>query len=108
MVALGALQAQAEENLRRVRYRLMELVVAHLSVPVDGGRLLPFPRHRHNAAHELIVGPIAANSTVNGKTAGCPNGNWSGVNPVWEGGRTATLTITQGGKTVYTSATISY
>jgi len=64
--------------------------------------------HNGRGVLNLTVGPITANATVNGKTAGCPNGNWSGVNPVWEGGRTATLTITQGGKTVYTSATISY
>ena len=64
--------------------------------------------HNGRGVLNLTVGPITADATVNGKTAGCPNGNWSGVDPVFEGGRTANLTITQGGKTVYTSATINY
>lgn len=41
-------------------------------------------------------------TTVSGTAAGCPNGNWSGVNPV-AGATTATLTITQGGKVIYTN-----
>ncbi len=39
--------------------------------------------------------------TVPGKSIGCPNGNWIGVNPVSSGVTGATLTITQGGKTVF-------
>jgi hypothetical protein len=39
--------------------------------------------------------------TVSGKVAGCPNGNWTGVNPVSNGITSATLTITQGSKTVF-------
>ena len=40
-------------------------------------------------------------TTVSGKVAGCPNGNWLGVDPVSNGITGATLTITQAGKTVY-------
>jgi hypothetical protein len=40
-------------------------------------------------------------AVVDGKTAGCPNGNWQGVNPVSSGITGATLTITQGNKTIY-------
>jgi len=40
-------------------------------------------------------------ATVSGKVAGCPNGNWLGVDPVSNGITGATLTITQAGKTVY-------
>jgi len=39
--------------------------------------------------------------TVSGKVAGCPNGNWLGVDPVSNGITGATLTITQAGKTIY-------
>lgn len=41
-------------------------------------------------------------AVIDGKTAGCPNGNWQGINPVSSGITGATLSITQGGKTVYT------
>ena len=40
-------------------------------------------------------------ATVSGKVAGCPNGNWLGVDPVSDGITSATLTITQGGKTIF-------
>jgi hypothetical protein len=40
-------------------------------------------------------------ATVSGKVAGCPNGNWLGVDPVSGGITGATLTITQGGKTIF-------
>jgi hypothetical protein len=40
-------------------------------------------------------------STVSGRVAGCPNGNWQGVNPVSSGITGATLTITQGNKTIF-------
>jgi hypothetical protein len=39
--------------------------------------------------------------TVSGKIAGCPNGNWTGVNPVSSGITGATLTIEQGGSVIY-------
>ena len=38
---------------------------------------------------------------VGGKVAGCPNGNWKGVNPVSTGILRATLTIEQGGKVIF-------
>jgi len=49
---------------------------------------------------------IAAAPIVSGKVAGCPNGNWTGVNPQpypvpIENG---TITITQGGKTIYSQS----
>jgi hypothetical protein len=40
-------------------------------------------------------------TTVGGKEAGCPNGKWTGVDPVLTGPTTATLTIVQGGKTIF-------
>jgi hypothetical protein len=39
--------------------------------------------------------------TVSGNVAGCPNGNWTGVNPVSNGITGATLTITQANKTIF-------
>jgi len=45
-------------------------------------------------------------ATVPGKSIGCPNGNWTGVDPVFNGITSATLTITQGGKTIYGPVTI--
>jgi hypothetical protein len=41
-------------------------------------------------------------ATVSGNVAGCPNGNWQGINPVSSGITGATLTITQAGSTIYT------
>ena len=38
---------------------------------------------------------------VSGKVAGCPNGNWIGINPVSSGITSATLTIEQGGQVIY-------
>ncbi len=64
--------------------------------------------HNGRGVLNLTVGPITAAATVGGKVAGCPNGNWQGINPVFEGPRTATLTITQAGKTIYGPVTISY
>ena len=40
-------------------------------------------------------------STISGSAAGCPNGNWTGVNPTATGPATATLSIVQGGTTIY-------
>lgn len=44
--------------------------------------------------------------TVSGKAAGCPNGHWTGINPVWNGITSATLTITQGNKLIYGPVTL--
>lgn len=45
-------------------------------------------------------------ATVSGNTAGCPNGNWQGINPVQEGPVSATLTLTQAGKVIFGPVTI--
>jgi hypothetical protein len=39
--------------------------------------------------------------TIDGKTAGCPNGKWLGINPVSNGVTSARLVITQGNKTIF-------
>ena len=51
--------------------------------------------------------PGSPATTISGNAAGCPNGNWTGVNPVATGPVTATLTITQGGQTVYGPVTFT-
>lgn len=50
---------------------------------------------------DLTADPVAPAETVNGKTAGCPNGNWTGIDPVVIS-QSATLTITQRGQVIYT------
>jgi hypothetical protein len=50
---------------------------------------------------DLTAPAIAPDETVNGKTAGCPNGNWTGINPVITA-QSATLTITQRNQVIYT------
>lgn len=50
---------------------------------------------------DLTAPAIAPDETVGGKTAGCPNGRWTGINPVISE-RSATLTITQRGQVIYT------
>jgi len=77
-------------------------------VKTTGSQDLGNADHNGRGVLNLTVGPLTAPTTVNGKVAGCPNGNWSGVNGTFEGGRTATLTITQGGRLVYGPVTISY
>jgi len=64
--------------------------------------------HNGRGVLNLTVGPITAAPTVSGKVAGCPNGNWQGINPVFEGPRTATLTITQAGSLIYGPVVINY
>jgi hypothetical protein len=44
---------------------------------------------------------LSAPSTVSGGAAGCPNSNWTGVNPVLTV-TSITLTIAQGGQTLFT------
>jgi hypothetical protein len=56
--------------------------------------------HNGRATLNVTAFPGTPPATVGGKAAGCPNGNWTGVNPV-AGATTATLTITQGGKVIY-------
>jgi hypothetical protein len=50
---------------------------------------------------DLTAPAIAPDATVGGKTAGCPNGRWTGINPVISE-QSATLTITQRGQVIYT------
>jgi hypothetical protein len=59
--------------------------------------------HNGRGVINLTVGPLVVPSTISGKAAGCPNGNWSGINGrIDEGSLSATLTITQGTKVLYT------
>jgi hypothetical protein len=62
--------------------------------------------HNGRGVLNLTVGPLVVAPIVSGKVAGCPNGNWQGINPVIEGGITATLTITQAGNLIYGPVTI--
>jgi len=57
--------------------------------------------HNGRGTFDLTVGPLTFAATVGGKTAGCPNGNWTGVNPTPSGTRTATFKITQAGNLVF-------
>jgi hypothetical protein len=57
---------------------------------------------KNGRADLSVTAPAAVPSpTVSGTTAGCPNGNWTGVNPVQVGPASATLTITQGGQVIF-------
>jgi hypothetical protein len=42
-------------------------------------------------------------SSISGTAAGCPNGNWRGVNPTQTGAATAHLEIWQGGVLIYSA-----
>ena len=57
--------------------------------------------HNGRGVINLTVSLDTPAPVVSGKIAGCPNGNWSGVNPVTSGITGATLTIEQGGSTIY-------
>jgi len=46
-------------------------------------------------------------ATVPGTAVGCPNGNWTGINPVSNGLTSATLKITQGKTTVFGPVTLT-
>jgi hypothetical protein len=57
------------------------------------------------------VGPLTPAETVGGRVAGCPNGNWTGIDGQLCGDATATLTVTQqikGTTTVLYTETITY
>jgi hypothetical protein len=56
--------------------------------------------HNGRGVFNITVGFTPA-ATIDGKTAGCPNGNWQGINPVSSGITSATLVITQGNKTIF-------
>jgi hypothetical protein len=57
--------------------------------------------HNGRGVLNITVSLDAPAPVVSGKVAGCPNGNWSGVNPVSSGITSATLTIDQGGSTIF-------
>ena len=56
--------------------------------------------HNGRGVFDITVS-FTPQSTVSGSVAGCPNGNWQGVNPVSNGITSATLVIKQGNKTVF-------
>src|SRR5688572_12240893 len=58
MVTAGALQADAEKYLRRIRRDLMQLIVSHLPIPVDRRSVLPFARCRDHPANEFVIRTI--------------------------------------------------
>jgi len=72
-------------------------------VPATGTGTQDLGNSDHNGRGELniTVSLDAPAPEVNGKVAGCPNGNWKGVNPVSSGILSATLTIEQGGQVIY-------
>jgi hypothetical protein len=57
--------------------------------------------HNGRGTFDFTVGPLTFATTVSGNVAGCPNGNWSGVNPVVESTPSATLSIRQAGKLIF-------
>lgn len=59
-------------------------------------------RSDHNGRSFVdLTATLQVAAVVDGKEVGCPNGNWSGVNPVIRSGVTATSSITFGGATVF-------
>ena len=72
-------------------------------VPATGTGTLDLGNSDHNGRGELniTVSLDAPAPEVTGRVAGCPNGNWKGVNPVSSGILSATLTIEQGGQVIY-------
>jgi hypothetical protein len=72
-------------------------------VPASGTGTQDLGNSDHNGRGVLNVTATldAPAATVPGKSIGCPNGNWIGTDPVSTGITSATLTITQGGSTIY-------
>jgi hypothetical protein len=66
-----------------------------------GTQLLDNTDHNGRATLSVTAYPGTPATTVSGTAAGCPNGNWKGVNPVPTGPASALLTITQGGVVIY-------
>ncbi|HLO35253.1 MAG TPA: hypothetical protein VK194_04190 [Candidatus Deferrimicrobium sp.] len=56
--------------------------------------------HNGRGVFDITVTFVPA-ATVSGKVAGCPNGNWLGIDPVSSGITSATLVITQAGNTIF-------
>jgi hypothetical protein len=57
--------------------------------------------HNGRGTFNFNAGPLTFAQTISGRIAGCPNGNWQGVDPVVESGPSATLSITQAGKLIF-------
>jgi hypothetical protein len=72
-------------------------------VPASGTGTQDLGNSDHNGRGVLsiTVSLDAPAQEISGKTAGCPNGNWKGINPVSSGITSATLTIRQGGSVIY-------
>jgi hypothetical protein len=71
-------------------------------VPATGTGTQDLGNSDHNGRGVLsITVSIDPADEVSGKVAGCPNGNWKGINPVSSGITSATLTIEQGGQVIY-------
>jgi hypothetical protein len=66
-----------------------------------GEQLLDSTDKNGRSSLSVTAFPGTPASTITGNAAGCPNGNWTGVNPTASGPATATLTIVQGGVTIY-------
>lgn len=72
-------------------------------VPVTSSASGPIRTDKNGRATIDLTAPaLDPADTVSGRVAGCPNGNWTGINPVLNGPITATLTIVQGGEVIYT------
>ena len=57
--------------------------------------------HNGRGVLNITVSLDAPAPVISGKLAGCPNGNWKGVNPVTSGITGATLSISQGGNVIF-------
>lgn len=57
--------------------------------------------HNGRGVLSITVSLDAPAPEVSGRVAGCPNGNWKGVDPVSSGITGATLTIEQGGDVIF-------
>lgn len=57
--------------------------------------------HNGRGVLNITVSLDAPAPEVSGRVAGCPNGNWKGVDPVSSGITGATLTIEQGGDVIF-------
>ena len=79
-------------------------------VPASSTAAQDLGNSTHNGRGNLnVTVAVSAAPTVSGKVAGCPNGNWTGVNPqpFPVPITSATLEIKQGGKTIYGPTTFT-
>ena len=71
-------------------------------VPATGTGTQDLGNSDHNGRGDLnVTATLDPDPEVSGKIAGCPNGNWKGINPVGPGITGATLLITQGGQAIF-------